>query len=100
IPRFEADPNTVTARLRLARDRNGRGRGKRQLITVADAQSPGAGADTKLRTNLFVARTLNQMHRLLVTSASESEGKSTVTANLGVTFAQQGMRVLIIDGDL
>jgi capsular exopolysaccharide synthesis family protein len=40
------------------------------------------------------------MRRLLVTSASEAEGKSTVTANLGVTFAQQGMRVLLIDGDL
>ena len=98
IPRFEADSNTVTARLRLTR--NSRGKGKRQLITVADTQSTGAEAYRKLRTNLIFARTLNQMHRLLVTSASESEGKSTVTANLGVTFAQQGMRVLLIDGDL
>jgi tyrosine-protein kinase Etk/Wzc len=98
IPRFEPNPNALSTRLRLTRDRNGKT--KRPLITVADSQSTGAEAYRKLRTNLIFARTLNQMHRLLVTSASESEGKSTVTANLGVTFAQQGMRVLLIDGDL
>jgi succinoglycan biosynthesis transport protein ExoP len=37
---------------------------------------------------------------LLVTSALGGAGKSTVTYNLGVAFAQQGARVLLIDGDL
>jgi tyrosine-protein kinase Etk/Wzc len=99
IPRIESNPNAVRSKLRLPRLVKGE-KGKRTLITVSDAQSTGAEAYRKLRTNLIFARTLNQMHRLLVTSASEAEGKSTVTANLGVTFAQQGMRVLLIDGDL
>jgi capsular exopolysaccharide synthesis family protein len=37
---------------------------------------------------------------LLVTSAMPAEGKSTVAANLAVTLALAGSRVLLIDGDL
>jgi polysaccharide biosynthesis transport protein len=37
---------------------------------------------------------------MLVTSALGGAGKTTVAYNLGVAFAQQGARVLLIDGDL
>lgn len=37
---------------------------------------------------------------ILVTSALGRAGKTTVTYNLGIAFAQQGARVLLIDGDL
>ena len=37
---------------------------------------------------------------VVVTSACPQEGKSTVVANLGVTLASTGRRVLLIDGDL
>lgn len=37
---------------------------------------------------------------LAVTSVSENEGKSTVAANLAVSLAQKGYRVVLIDGDL
>lgn len=37
---------------------------------------------------------------MLFTSASPSEGKSTVAANSAVVFAQEGKRVLLIDGDM
>jgi succinoglycan biosynthesis transport protein ExoP len=37
---------------------------------------------------------------MLVTSALGGAGKTTVTYNLGVAFAQQGARVLLIDADL
>jgi capsular exopolysaccharide synthesis family protein len=37
---------------------------------------------------------------MLVTSALGGAGKTTVTYNLGVAFAQQGARVLLIDGDV
>lgn len=37
---------------------------------------------------------------LMVTSAGAQEGKSTVAANLAMTMAQRGERVLLIDADL
>ena len=37
---------------------------------------------------------------ILVTSGVGGAGKTTVTYNLGVAFAQQGSRVLLVDGDL
>src|SRR5699024_10417474 len=37
---------------------------------------------------------------LMLTSATASEGKSTVTANLAVEFAKTGKRVVLIDADL
>lgn len=39
-------------------------------------------------------------HVLLVTSAAHSEGKSTVTAQLGRMLASAGQRTLIVSGDL
>jgi capsular exopolysaccharide synthesis family protein len=37
---------------------------------------------------------------LVVTSANPSEGKTTVTCNLGIAFAEINRKVLVIDGDL
>jgi len=34
-----------------------------------------------------------------VTSPGRSEGKSTVVSNLGISMAQTGRRVLIVDAD-
>lgn len=37
---------------------------------------------------------------ILITSALESEGKSTISANIALTMAEQGKKVLLIDADL
>jgi tyrosine-protein kinase Etk/Wzc len=53
-----------------------------------------------LRTNLQFANQDRPLKSILVTSASPAEGKSTTVANLAITFAQAGKRVLLVDADM
>lgn len=53
-----------------------------------------------LRTNLRFLRPAQRMSRFLVTSAGAGEGKSTTATALARAFAEQGDRVVIIEGDL
>ncbi len=52
---------------------------------------------TKLQFSLAAAEGENT---IIVSSASPNEGKSTTCANLAITFAQTGAKILIIDADL
>jgi succinoglycan biosynthesis transport protein ExoP len=70
------------------------------LVTLTDPRSPSAEAFRTLRTNLMFSQAVREMRTLVVTSASPGEGKTVTAANLAVSFAQQGMRVLLIDCDL
>lgn len=71
-----------------------------ELVSLSDPRSAGAEAFRTLRTNLLFTRAARALKTVVVTSSSPSEGKTTVSANLGVAFAQQGLRVLLIDCDL
>jgi tyrosine-protein kinase Etk/Wzc len=71
-----------------------------RLVTVHESRSAGAEAYRALRTNLIFSQAVQTLKRMVVTSAGAGEGKSTVVSNLAVTFAQQGMRVLLLDADL
>ena len=53
-----------------------------------------------LRTNLSFLSLAGNKKLLLVTSSSQSEGKSTISVNLAITYAQSGKRVLLIDADI
>jgi capsular exopolysaccharide synthesis family protein len=53
-----------------------------------------------LRNSILLSDFERQFKTLLVTSASPSEGKSTIAIHLAVAHAQQHHRTLIIDGDL
>ncbi|HEX5726188.1 MAG TPA: polysaccharide biosynthesis tyrosine autokinase [Longimicrobiaceae bacterium] len=70
------------------------------LITVTDLHSAGSQAYRKLRTHLIFSNGNGRLRTLLVTSPAASEGKSTICSNLAVTFAQQHLRVVLVDGDL
>lgn len=49
---------------------------------------------------LFSRSDAGAPHVILVTSPQPESGKTTTTANLGISLAEGGRRVLIIDGDL
>jgi len=53
-----------------------------------------------LRTNLQFAAVDGALRTILVTSTNASEGKSFVSANLAISFAQADKRVLLVDCDL
>jgi capsular exopolysaccharide synthesis family protein len=72
----------------------------RSLITKFNPKSPISEQYRTIRTNIEFASVDQEIRSLLVTSSGPSEGKSSTTANLGIVFAQQGKRVLLIDGDL
>ncbi|MBC7224731.1 MAG: polysaccharide biosynthesis tyrosine autokinase, partial [Anaerolineae bacterium] len=70
------------------------------LVTEHYPRSSAAEAFRTLRTNLRFARPDQDITSLLVTSARPGEGKSLVAANLAVAIAQEGKRVILVDGDL
>lgn len=70
-----------------------------KLITGHSLKSPVAEAYKTLRTNIQYSNPDSKLNVILVTSAAQSEGKSTTAANLAVTLAQSEKRVLLIDCD-
>lgn len=71
-----------------------------QLITLNDPRSPASESYRTLRTNIKFLSADSALRTLTITSAGPEEGKSTTIANLGVSFAQAGKRVLIVDTDM
>lgn len=71
-----------------------------QLITFLDHISPLSEAYRRLRINVVYANPDKHYNVIMVTSANKGEGKSTVAANLAVTFSEAEKSVLIIDLDL
>ncbi|MDF9435182.1 polysaccharide biosynthesis tyrosine autokinase [Chromohalobacter israelensis] len=53
-----------------------------------------------LRTSLHFAMLDSTDNRLMITGPSPAVGKSFITANLAAVCAQNGQRVLVIDGDM
>ncbi len=53
-----------------------------------------------LRTNLQFTSVDRDLETILVTSTNAGEGKSFISSNLAVSFAQAGARVLLVDCDL
>jgi polysaccharide biosynthesis transport protein len=70
------------------------------LVMLADPNGTDAEAFRMLRTNLDFVNLERQARAIIVTSASEREGKSTTIANLGVALARSGKRVILVDLDL
>jgi len=70
------------------------------IVTQNYPKSPISEAYRTLRTNLQLSTLHIKPKSIMVTSAVPGEGKTTTAVNMAVTFADSGMRVLIIDTDL
>lgn len=72
----------------------------KELITQYDPKKPVSEAFRTLRTNIQFMGTAKKMKSVLITSTSPGEGKSYTAANLAITFAQAGNKVILIDADM
>ena len=101
LPVFAAVPDTsdegpisrLKRRSRALRSSNYR-------VVVETPESPAAEAFRNLRAALSLLGPEAERKVSLFTSAVPSEGKSFTSANYSLALAQQGYRVLLIDGDL
>lgn len=72
---------------------------KGKVVTQYEPRSPTTDSYRKLRTNLLYASADKTLKRIIVTSPTPGEGKTTVISNLGVVMAQVGKKVALIDAD-
>ena len=81
---------------------NGNGYGAVALESIESDQalSNYEEAIRTLRNSILLTDFDRRLRSVLLTSASPSEGKSTVAAHLAATHASQHKRTLLIDGDL
>jgi len=63
-------------------------------------KSPISEAYRMLRTNIQFANVDRVVKTILFTSAGPAEGKTSTVTNVGITMAQAGKKVLIIDADM
>lgn len=71
-----------------------------QLIVRDAPRSPITEAFRILQTNLQFSNSDNSLKVIVVTSSVPQEGKSTIAANLALTMADLGKRVLLVDVDM
>ena len=72
----------------------------RNLTTLSSPKSQFSEAFRALRTSLLLSVAGGEPKLILLTSATPSEGKTTVSINLACVLAQRNVRVLLIDADL
>jgi protein-tyrosine kinase len=70
------------------------------LIAYMNPDSLIAEQYRTIRTNIQFSCIDDTVRSIIITSPGFGEGKSTITANLGVSMAEQGKKVLIIDADI
>jgi tyrosine-protein kinase len=70
------------------------------LVTRTAPSHPEAEAYRLLRANLDFVNRERDARVIMTTSTNEGEAKSTIVANLAITYAREGKRVILVDLDL
>ncbi|MCI8460808.1 MAG: CpsD/CapB family tyrosine-protein kinase [Bacilli bacterium] len=72
----------------------------KDLVINRNPKSLFSESIRSIRTNLAFSSLDKEVKLIINTSPEASDGKSFVTANLAVAYAQEGKKVLLIDADL
>ena len=72
----------------------------RRCVLTANSPFAAIEAYKAARTNLLFTRTGKGCQKVVLTSSFSGEGKTVNCINLGITLAQNGLRVLIMDADM
>jgi succinoglycan biosynthesis transport protein ExoP len=70
------------------------------ILMLRQPHSQAAEAYRGLRTSIMQSMRAGECNVLLITSAFQKEGKTTTSINCAAAFAQQGLRVLLVEADL
>ena len=73
---------------------------KRRLLAHNSPKDPVAEQYRTIRTNIQFSNVDQDIKTIVITSSGAEEGKSTTASNLATVYAQQGLKVLLIDADL
>ena len=73
---------------------------KQEIVDRSNAKSYITECLNTIRTNILYMNSTKKGKTILITSCTPSEGKSWVSSNVAVTFAQTNKRVLLIDCDM
>ena len=71
-----------------------------KIISIKKPKSPISECYRGIRTSIQFSNLDQDMKVINVTSSMQNEGKSTVIANLAVSFANLDKKVLLLEGDL
>ncbi len=73
---------------------------KNKVISMIQSKEPVVDAYRHVRTNIQFANVDSALKRIMITSSIPGEGKTLTAANLAISFAELGKRILVVDCDL
>jgi len=90
VPHFDAEGMTTKDKRQVPA----------RLVTLLAPESLAAESYRGIRSSILLSSADRRNKVILITSSFMAEGKSTLSANLAITLAQGGARVLLVDADL
>lgn len=78
----------------------GKNRSANPLIIMEKPKSVISEKFRGIRTNILFSTADNDVQTIVFTSENPVAGKSTISANVAITYAQAGYKTLLIDGDM